>query len=156
MTSSESRRLPATYVALNFKGESLDLDLVSSIMGIGPTLSYRKGDQYEIKGKSKQRQFGLWVYSTRNSLQSDSLKRHLEVVEVLIIGSKASWPYRRIGKIKSLVRGRKAEFRVDVFWFGSQGSELPKISLSFETIVTMAGGTIQTDFHRDGDAVRAA
>ncbi len=75
--STDPRPLPVTYAAIVFKGENLDPDLVSAIMEREPTLSYRRGETYSVKGRAQERRFGLWVYSTRNLVASGSLKEHL-------------------------------------------------------------------------------
>lgn len=121
-----------------------------------PTLSYGRGDKYTVKGKEAERRFGLWVYSTRNLVHSASLKQHLAVLENLVLGTVSQWPDKTLPKIKDLVDTQGVQFRVDVFWYGARGVELPKISRSFEYVISRAGGTVETDFHRDGDETQAA
>jgi hypothetical protein len=156
MMRTEPRHLPSTYAAVVFKGEALDPDLVSSMLETNPTLKYRKGDAYTINDVSQVRRVGLWVYSTRNQVISDSLKKNLEVIEELLIGAKSAWQNSRLSKIKNFVESEKVQLRVDIYWHGEQGSTLPKISKSFQQVVEMAGGAIEEDFHRNGDAIEFA
>lgn len=156
MMSTDQRPLPATYAAAVFKGDDLDPELISAIMDRPPTLSYRRGDRYTVRGKDVERHFGLWVFSTRNIVRSASLKQHLAVLENLIIGTVSAWPDKTLGKIRDLVSTQDVQFRVDIFWYGAKGAELPKISRSFQYVVFEAGGTVETDFHRDGDETQAA
>ena len=125
MTSAKPRPLPATYAAAVFQGIDLDPDLVSAIMEADPTLSYRRGDSYKIKGQDRERKFGLWVYSTRNMVHSNSLRRHLALLEKLIIGDISPWPNKTLGKIRSLVSTSDVKFRIDLFWYGAADSDLP-------------------------------
>lgn len=156
MMSTEPSNLPSVYAAVVFTGESLDPDLVSTMLETPPTLQYRKGDPYTVNSVSQVRRVGLWVYSTRNRVISDSLKKHLEVIEELLIGTKSAWQDSRLSKIKDFVDGKRVCLRVDIYWHGGETSALPKISKSLEQVVEMAGGKIEEDFHRNGDAVEAA
>ncbi|WP_165937807.1 DUF4279 domain-containing protein [Methylobacterium segetis] len=156
MTSTDSRPLPATYASVVFQGVDLDPELISAIMETSPTLSYKRGDTYRIKHEIRERQFGLWVYSTRNVVHSSSLKKHLAALERLVIGEFSQWPNKTLAKIQALVNESDIKFRVDVFWYGAADSELPEISRSFHYVVTEAGGTVETDFHRDGETTQAA
>ncbi len=154
--STDPRPLPVTYAAIVFKGEHLDPDLVSAIMEREPTLSYRRGETYSVKGQAQERRFGLWVYSTRNLVASGSLKKHLEALEIAILGLRSAWSEKRWLKMKALVEAQGVELRIDVFWYGPAGTEFPHISLSFQHLIDEAGGTIQTDFHRDEDETQVA
>ncbi|GAB6844384.1 hypothetical protein JCM2811A_33860 [Methylorubrum rhodinum] len=154
--STDPRPLPVTYAAIVLKGEHLDPDLVSAIMEREPTLSYRRGDTYSVKGREQERRFGLWVYSTRNIVASGSLKKHLEALEIAILGLRSAWSEKRWLKMKALVEDQGVELRIDVFWYGPAQSEFPHISLSFQHLIDEAGGSIQTDFHRDEDATQVA
>lgn len=156
MKKTDPRPLPATYAAVVFQGADLSPDLISAIMDRQPTLAYSKGESYTINGKRSQRRFGLWIYSTRNKVHSASLKKHLAVLESLILGDVSPWPDRRLGKIQELLKNHSIQFRVDVFWYGEAGSEFPEISRSFQYVVEAAGGTLEMDFHRDPSKDQAA
>ncbi|RVU14071.1 DUF4279 domain-containing protein [Methylobacterium oryzihabitans] len=154
--STDPRPLPATYAAIVFKGPDLDPQLISAILDTEPTLSYRRGEDHVVAGKPLQRQFGIWIYSTKNRVQSTSLKQHLAALERIIIGEISPWPERALGKVQDLMKEPGMEFRVDVFWYGAADAKLPEISRSFRYVVSAAGGTIETDFHRDDEATEAA
>lgn len=156
MKKTDPRPLPATYAAIVFQGDNLNSELVSAIMDRQPTLSYQKGDKYQIKGRQSERRSGLWVYSTKNIVHSTSLKKHLAILESLILGTISLWPDKRLGKIQSLLKDNSIQFRVDIFWYGPADSRPPEISQSLQYVVTEAGGTIEVDFHRDSDQHRAA
>lgn len=153
---SETRHLPATYAALVFSGTSFDPQIVTAIVGTPPTLSYACGSKYLIKNTVKTRKTSLWVYSTRNIVETDDLGKHLKIIEELLIGSKAVLASSSPSKIKDLIEEGGIDLRVDVFWYGAENSSLPRVSRSFEQVVSTAGGIVATDFHRDGDAIEAA
>ena len=154
--SHEAERPLATYAAVVFKSHDLDPEFVSTIVGRSPTLSFRRGDLYNVNGASQNRRFGMWLYSTRNIIKSERLEVHLEVIEEVLIGTNSAWPDSRLNKIRALVVDQSAQLRVDVFWFGNGEAPFPKISRSFDQVVTMAGGTVERDFHSDGETVEAA
>lgn len=156
MMSTELTPLPDTYAAIVFKGEDLKPELVSSILDMKPTLSYSRGEHYSIKGKDLERKFGLWVYSTRNKVHSNSLKKHLGALEKIILGDISPWPNTSLPKIKELLQSYRVEFRVDVYWYGDAESKFPEISRSFYHVLSEAGGSVATDFHRDGEETVAA
>lgn len=154
--NTELRPLPDTYAAIVFKGECLEPEIITSILDVNPTLSYKRGDLYSIKNRKLERKFGLWIYSTKNKVHSNSLKRHLEALEKVILGDLSPWPNKSLPKIRELLQNSGIEFRVDVYWYGSAESKFPEISRSFLYAVREAGGSVETDFHRDGEEIAAA
>ncbi|MFC5556665.1 DUF4279 domain-containing protein [Methylobacterium iners] len=154
--STEPRPLPATYAAIVFKGVDLEPELISAMLEAPPTLSYRRGDRYIIKDKPAERKFGLWVYSTRNMLNSTSLEEHLAALERILIGDVSLSPSRSLEKIQDLTKDCSITFRIDIFWYGRAGAKLPEVSRSFQYVVSAARGTIEMDLHRDDESTIAA
>ncbi len=147
----ETRHLPATYASIRFSGDTLDPDVITNMIGVGPTLSYRKGERF-VAGRRRveqQRTFGLWLYSTRDIGMSDSIESHLERIEELLLGSISMWSCSKLRIISTFSAENAVDLNVSLFWYGAAGSAFPDVSKSFKAIVALAGGTYETDFHRD-------
>jgi Domain of unknown function (DUF4279) len=54
-------------VSLRFFGDDLDPDIMTIIMGVRPTISYRKGDIFRGKTYDKIQKTGSWRYRTQRS-----------------------------------------------------------------------------------------
>jgi Domain of unknown function (DUF4279) len=52
-------------VSLRFFGDDLDPDVMTTIMGVCPTISYRKGDIFRGKTYDKIQKTGSWRYRTQ-------------------------------------------------------------------------------------------
>ena len=56
-------------VSLRFFGNDLDPNLMTTIMGIDPTISYRKGDIFHGKISDRIQTTGSWRYTTHKSTE---------------------------------------------------------------------------------------
>jgi Domain of unknown function (DUF4279) len=54
-------------VSLRFFGDDLDPDIMTAIMGVCPTISYRKGDIFRRKTHDKIQKTGSWRYRNQRS-----------------------------------------------------------------------------------------
>src|SRR5580704_9633307 len=67
-----------TNAGLNFAGDRLEPDRITALLGVKPTIAYRKGEIYkrsrghEIRGRT-----GLWRLTTRRQLDNTELREHL-------------------------------------------------------------------------------
>jgi Domain of unknown function (DUF4279) len=135
------------YAGLRFTGDRLEPQTLTSIMGVEPTLAYRKGEIYkrsrghEIKGRS-----GLWLLSTRRRFESLMLRDHFqELLEVLLPDDSL----RLIEPLRRLMAKDGLEADVTCFWYGEKGAEPPEIPEETRAAFAKIGATIETDFQTD-------
>jgi hypothetical protein len=145
-TKSEPKTV-GTYASLRFMGDRLDPDRVTSVLGVIPTLAYRKGEiwkrspRHEYRGRS-----GLWLLSTRRELESLELVDHFRrLLDVLFpAGSR-----ERIGPVRALMHEEELEADVTCFWYGEHGATPPAIPDEIRAAFARIGATIETDFDTD-------
>ncbi len=145
-TRSEARTL-ATNAGLNFAGDRLKPEEITGLLGVEPTIAYRKGEiykrsrGYEIRGRT-----GLWRITTRRQLASAELADHLAyLLEILFPGGNGKF----IEPLRALMREFDLESDVDCFWHGKHGAAPPVIPEDIRAAFAQIGATIETDFDTD-------
>ncbi len=93
MTTTSSRIKPiATGIDLCIRSDSLDLEHVSSLLGVKATSGFEKGDPYvgrqkrgpDIVTVDRVRPFGVWHFCTSESLHSNNVEEHAQfLIEAL-------------------------------------------------------------------------
>ena len=132
---------------LNFAGDRLAPEEITRLLGVEPTIAYRKGEVYkrsrghEIRGRT-----GLWRLTTRRQLQSPELADHLaHLLEILFPGGSGKF----VEPLRAVMRQFDLEADVDCFWYGEHGAEPPVISEEVRAAFARIGATIETDFDTD-------
>ncbi len=136
-----------TYASLRFMGDRLDPDRVTAILGVTPTLAYRKGEIYhrsrghEVRGRS-----GLWLLSTRHELESLELEDHFRrlLAALFPAGSR-----ERIEPVRALMQEEELAADVTCFWYGEHGATPPIIPTDIRAAFAQVGAAIETDFQTD-------
>lgn len=135
--------LPRVYASLRLKGDRLDPDKVSRVLGLEPTLAYRKGDVYRRQGDREARgRTNLWLYTTRGQIDSAELEEHLKL---LLLRMEGNQEHRR--PLVALVAKAEADAEVICFWYGPPGSHPPVIGSDLRETFERAGARIETDFY---------
>jgi hypothetical protein len=65
------------YAWFFIKGEVIDPDELTEILGITPNYKYRKGDHYGLE-KDRTQTIGFWSISSRKIIQSDNIESHMD------------------------------------------------------------------------------
>jgi len=64
-------------ISLGFGAENLDPHEVTATIGLSPSHSYKRGDEYQSRGGHMiRRPWGLWQYSTSGRVPSNSVEDH--------------------------------------------------------------------------------
>jgi hypothetical protein len=136
-----------TNAGLNFAGDRLEPDRITALLGVKPTIAYRKGEIYkrsrghEIRGRT-----GLWRLTTRRQLDNTELREHLVyLLDVLFPdGSR-----KLVEPLRAVMRELELEADIDCFWYGGHGATPPEIPEATRAAFAQIGATIETDFQTD-------
>ncbi len=71
-------------VDLNIKSELLDPDVVSNLLQIRPTHSFKKGDFRQGVNNSR-RTYGGWSFRSCDKIESKEISVHFQLIEELIL-----------------------------------------------------------------------
>jgi hypothetical protein len=96
-TSSRKRRI-ATGIDFGIRSDSLDLESVSSLLGLNPTSGFEKGEPYvgrekrgpDIVTVDRIRPFGVWHFCTSESLHSNNVEDHAKLLVDALTPAKAA------------------------------------------------------------------
>jgi hypothetical protein len=145
-TSSEPGTLRA-FAALRFRGDRLEPDRLTEILGADPTIAYRKGEIFKkSRGNEACGRTGVWLLSSDGQVHSLELESHLRyLLAILFPGSSDA----RIGNLHELMREEQIEADVSCFWYGKSGTKPPLIPEDVRTALARLPAEIETDFHTD-------
>ena len=145
-TKSRARTL-VTNAGINFAGDRLEPERITALLGVEPTVAYRKGDVYNhVRGREVRGRTGLWRLTTRRELDSAELDEHLaSLLEVLFPEGSTKF----VEPLRALIRELDLEADIDCFWYGEHGATPPEISEGTRAAFAQIGATIETDFDTD-------
>jgi hypothetical protein len=137
----------SAFAGLNFAGDRLDPVRITQMLGVEPTISYRKGEMYlRSRGREARGRTGLWRLSTDKLINSHDLNEHLtRLLDIMFPGGSTKF----VEPLRALMRQFDLEADVDCFWYGEHGANLPEISEEMRTKFALIGATIETDFQTD-------
>lgn len=146
-TKSKAGTLVAN-AGINFAGDRLDPDRITALLGVTPTVAYRKGDVYkrtrtghEVRGRT-----GLWRLTTRGELESRELDDHLAALLDVLFPSGST---KFLEPLRALMRELDLDADVDCFWHGEHGATPPEIPEEVRAAFARIDATIETDFQTD-------
>jgi Domain of unknown function (DUF4279) len=135
------------YAILRFAGDALDPAEISDILGVGPTLAYRKDERYfagprtgMITGRT-----GIWLLSTDGSVTGSDLDQHISYLFKLIFEDDGD----RSARLHQLIANRGLKGRVSCFWHGKAGAHPPKIPTFAVDAFERLPAEIEIDFDTD-------
>lgn len=136
-----------TNAGINFAGDRLEPERITSLLGVEPTVAYRKGQVYKrVRGHEVRGRTGLWRLTTRRQLDSAELDDHLAfLLKVLFPGGSAKF----VEPLRALIREYDLEGDIDCFWYGERGAVPPEIPDETRAAFAQIGVTIETDFQTD-------
>lgn len=145
-TKSEPGTLTA-FAGLNFAGDRLNPDCITQLLGVQPTIAYRKGEVYlRSRGREARGRTGLWRLSSEGFVDANHLDKHLGyLLDILFPGGRT----KHIEPLRALIRELDLEVDVDCFWYGEHGATPPEISEATRAAFAQIGATIETDFQTD-------
>ena len=137
----------AANAGLNFAGDRLEPDEITKLLGVKPTIAYRKGEVYKrTRGHEVRGSTGLWRLTTRRRLASAELAEHLAcLLEVLFPGGSDKF----VEPLRALMGKLDLQADVDCFWYGEHGAAPPVIPEHVRAAFAQIGATIETDFATD-------
>ena len=65
------------YVSLVLRGEELDPQMITEMLGITPRRSFKRGDQRGRDNKDKKWSYGFWMFESAGQIESLNLKMHI-------------------------------------------------------------------------------
>ena len=97
ITSNQPKRI-VTGIDLAIRSNSLSLESISSLLGINPTSGFEKGEPYigrekrgsDIVAVDRVRPFSVWHFCTSESLHSNSIEDHVELLVDTLAPAKAA------------------------------------------------------------------
>jgi hypothetical protein len=144
-TNSEAGTL-RTFASLRFRGDRLEPDRITEILGTSPTLAYKKGEVYRrSRGHELRGRTGLWLVSSDGRVASLDLDAHLRYLLALVPESEDD----RIGELRELMREEHLEADVGCFWYGTFGARPPAIAEDVRAALSGLPAKIETDFATD-------
>ena len=145
-TRSEPRTLSA-FAGLNFAGDRLEPDRITRLLGMEPSIRYRKNEVYlRSRGREARGRTGLWRLSTDKLVDGDQLSKHLAYLVGILFPEGSS---KFVEPLRALIREFDLEVDVDCFWHGEHGATPPVISEETRDAFAKFGATIETDFQTD-------
>jgi hypothetical protein len=126
----------------------LEPSRITEIIGIAPTLAYRKGETYRTgpAGQTTLGRTGVWYLSTRRVVASQKLSDHLDHLVAVI--SPRSGP-DHVAALRELIAHDRLEADVSCFWHGTAGAVPPDVPQPVREALDRLGATIETDFDTD-------
>ncbi|MEL6059406.1 MULTISPECIES: DUF4279 domain-containing protein [unclassified Methylobacterium] len=149
MTRTDSSPALKAFATLRFEGDSLDVSTLSEMLGVTPTLAYRKGEPYRLgkRGAEKIGETGYWLLNTKDRLGTPELSDHIAFIVDILAGADKDQTFDRL---KSAVGAASLSTLVTLFWFGQAGAQPPTIDPRLEGLVRRLRGAIETDFVTKG------
>ncbi len=140
------------YASLRVRGDSLDPEQVTRLLGVFPTIAYAKGMKYhagertgELIGKT-----GVWLLSTKSIIASESLNTHLAfLTTILWYGPRQFEPMIRLHALLA----KQKDLRADIacFWHGRYGEKRPSIPKSITELLKLIPADLELDFATDSE-----
>lgn len=136
-----------TNAGLSFAGDLLEPHRITAVLGVQPTIAYRKGEVFKrVRGHEVRGRTGLWRVTTRRQLESTELSAHLAyLLQVLFPAGSTKF----IEPLRAIIRDLGLEAHVDCFWYGEHGATPPAIPEEIGAAFAQIGATIETDFDTD-------
>jgi hypothetical protein len=136
-----------TNAGLNFAGDRLEPTRITALLGVEPTVAYRKGEIYKrSRGHEARGRTGLWRLTTRRGLESAELNEHLGYLINVVFPAGST---KFVEPLRALIRELDLEVDVDCFWCGEHGATPPEIPAETRAAFAQIGATIETDFQTD-------
>jgi hypothetical protein len=82
-----------THVWLRIMHEAVDPDEISSLLGVVPTTTQRRGDK--VDGTSKSRKHGGWILSSKGHFESKDARTHLDWIIAQVEGKNDAFAHFR-------------------------------------------------------------
>jgi hypothetical protein len=146
-TAAQTETL-STFATLRFSGDELEPRRITEIIGIAPTVAYRRGETYRTgpPGQTATGRTGVWYLSTRRAVASQKLSDHLDHLVSVI--SPRSGP-DHVAALRDLIAHDRLEVDVSCFWHGTVGAVAPDVPERVREAFAQIGATIETDFGTD-------
>ena|SRR5437762_930997 len=144
--STEEAPQNTAFATLRFRGDRLDPDRITAILGVAPTRAYRRGERYfagpragHVTGRT-----GVWVLATDSVVGGAELDRHLEhLVELVFRGPGGA---KRLRQLHELMSRDRVEADVSCFWRGGPGARPPVVPRDLISKLDQLPAEIETDF----------
>jgi hypothetical protein len=137
----------STFATLRISGDRLDPARVTAILGVPPTLSYRKGEAYRgSRGPAARGRTGVWYISTRGDVDSSELTDHLRYLVAMLSPTVGS---DHLTALRQLLEQDGLEADVSCFWHGREGAQEPVIPRFAVDTFARLGASLETDFDTD-------
>lgn len=137
----------SAFAGLNFAGDKLDPGRVTKLLGIEPTIAYRKGEVYlRSRGREARGRTGLWRLSTDKVVEGNELNKHLAYLLILLFPGGSM---KLVEPLRVLMGELDLEADIDCFWYGEHGATPPEIPEETRAAFAKFGATIETDFQTD-------
>jgi Domain of unknown function (DUF4279) len=120
---------------------------VTAILGVAPTIAYRKGEIFKrSRGHEARGGTGVWLLSSDRNVLDLDLDHHLGyLLEVLFSGNSDE----RIERLRDLMRAQEIEADVSCYWYGKSGATPPSIPEDVSVGFARLPAEIETDFHTE-------
>lgn len=146
MTNSEAGTL-RSFASLRFKGDCLEPERLTEILGVAPTIAYRKGEVFKRgRGHEVQGRTGVWLLSSDGRVHEPDLDRHLEYLLAVVFPDNSE---TKIEKLHDLMRDQQITADVSCFWYGASRAQAPAIPEEMRNAFSRLPARIEMDFNTD-------
>lgn len=136
-----------TYASLRFSGDRLEPDRITAILGIPPSLAYRKGEVFKrSRGHDIRGRTGLWLLYSKGGVASLDLNDHLQHLLAVALQKRGE---RALAELRHYMREADVEADVGCFWYGEHGARPPVIREDIRERFACLPAEIEEDFDTD-------
>ena len=137
------------FATLRFRGDRLDPDRITAILGVRPTKAYRKGEPYFAGPRAGQvtGRTGVWILATDRVVEGAELDRHLEHLLALVFRGPDCT--KRLKQLHELMSCDGVVAVVSCFWRGVPGARPPVVPTHVISKLDQLPAEIETDFEVD-------
>jgi Domain of unknown function (DUF4279) len=150
------------FATFRVAGDDLAPDELTELLGVQPTLAYRKGESYSTGRSIVCAPTGVWMFNTDRVLRAGELFDHIKLL-LFVLGllkspnedtsssrpSVATGGIIKLLKLKDLLQQRGLTATMTFFWHGGARAQLPEIFPELVEVLGLLSITVETDFDCD-------
>jgi hypothetical protein len=145
---TESDQSEEAFATFRIAGDKLDPRVITNLLGIIPTKSHSKGEQYRDGpyGSAVVGRTGVWLLNTDQFIgRQIPLIAHVQLAMALL----GIFNPRKLSLIRKLVSEESLHIVLTFFWYGPAGAHAPEIPKEMLLTLESIPATVELDFDTD-------
>ncbi|SRR6266851_9143728 len=156
-----------SFVMFRVTGDKLIPDEITDILGLFPTLTYRKGEEYRLSNSTSPivGKTGVWYFSTETIISSPKMSDHLVFLLSILCPEGVLWgaffPVTpstqsvgkkvliKLSKFQQILQRQELKSSITIFWHGLTGARPPTIPRVVSALFREIPIEIETDFEAE-------